>query len=252
MPLDIANFGRPADHPLKQPVLDMIWHKYRNTERHLQVELGPSEIGEECTRRLAYNITHHRAINAGGDPLPSIVGTAAHTWLEAACREWNDHVGRVDWIAEATLNIAAGITGHCDAYYVPTGDVIDWKFPGQEPLRKVKKDGHPSLLYQRQAHLYGKAWTQFGLPVHHVAVVFFPRGGLLSGAYFWSTPFDMAIADAALTRYWHITQLTEALNVTEHPENYRHFDTAPSHACTYCSWFQPGEDTGHGCPGYTT
>jgi hypothetical protein len=170
--------------------------------------------------------------------------------MQEACNEWNQQAGRVEWVAEATLNIAAGIIGHADAYHVPTRTVIDWKFPGQEPLRRYKTQGL-SDLYHRQIHLYGKAWHDLGLPVDTVAVVMFPRGGYLSGMWIWSEPFDIDVANTALRRYWDISELASALELDTHPENYRLLNTVTGHSCTYCAWFRPGPDTGDGCPGYT-
>ncbi len=240
----------PGVHPLRRPVEQLIWHKYRNTPRHVQVELGPSEIGEDCTRKLAYNLMHHEKCNVDSDPLPSIVGTAAHTWLTEACEQWNRDAGRIDWIPELSVNVDGPIKGHSDAYHVPTRRVVDWKFPGTEPLKKYRGNG-PSTVYRSQVHCYGKGVRRLGLEVDEVAIVFFPRGGMLSGAYYWSEPYDESVADAALKRYWDLTELCVELEVDVHPDRYKLIEMTPGHHCTYCPWFSATGKGGDGCPGFT-
>ncbi len=237
-------------HPLKQPVEKLILNKYHNEPRHLQVELGPSEIGEECSRKLAYNLMHHDPVNVDSDPLPSIIGTAAHTWLADACNMWNANVGRVDWIPELSLTVSGTISGHSDAYHVPSRRVVDWKFPGAEPLKGYRRNG-PSLTYRGQVHCYGKGARNLGLPVDEVAIVFFPRGGNLSGTFYWSEPYDESVADAALTRYWKLTELCVELELDTHPERYELVDMVPGHHCTYCPWFAAAGKGTEGCPGFT-
>lgn len=251
-PVNLVDFGRPADHELSKPVNDMLLLKYRRTPRNLQKELGPSEIGEPCSRKLALKIMNEPELHEG-DPLPSIVGTAAHSWMEEACRKWNEHVGRVDWIPELAVEIVPGIIGHSDAYHVPTNTVVDWKFPGTESMKDKRKNG-PGELYRVQAHTYGKGWRQLGLPVRQVAIIFLPRGGMLFGKYgkyIWSEPFDESIADRAIQRYYDITEQAMMLDVENNPIRYKAFPTERGHSCTYCPFFKPGEDKGNSCPGWT-
>lgn len=249
----LTPFDRPAQHPLKEPILSTLWTKYRNTPRHQQVALGPSQIGEPCNRKLAYGIMKEDKRGDGGDPLASIIGTASHTWMEEACQLWNATQGRVDWITEARLTIVDGIVGNSDAFHVPTRTVVDWKFPGATALTDQRKNG-PKPVYRSQAHLYGKGWMALGVQVKHVAICFFPRGGTLggrNGMHIWSEPFDPAIADQALERYFGLVELAVSLDVEHFPERYSVIPAKPSHACRYCPWFTPGKDTGRGCPGFT-
>jgi hypothetical protein len=247
--MGIQEFRKPPGHPLKQVILDMMWLKYRRTPRHVQTDLGPSEIGETCTRKLAQNAFHQRKINEG-DPLPSIIGTAAHKWMDEACTEWNEHLGRIRFIPEPKVWVTDGIYGHTDCYDLDTGSVIDWKFPGVAILKGYKENG-PSHLYRAQAHLYGLAWRRLGLPVNEVVIVFFPRGGLLSGMHIWSEPFNPDIAEKALERYYRVVELGVALDVEHHPERFKFFEAVPGQYCQFCPWWKPGPDTGTGCPGNT-
>lgn len=250
--MDILNFGAPAEHPLAKTIDDLIYLKYRRTPRHLQKELGPSEIGEPCERKLALKIMNEPTVNEG-DPLPSIVGTAAHTWMEEACHQWNERVGRIEWITELGIEIVPGIIGHSDVYHVPSASVVDWKFPGAEGMKEVRANG-PSELYRVQGQLYGKGWARLGLPVENIVIVFLPRGGQLHGRYgrvIESESYDESIADRALERYYAIVTRCADLDVEHHPLRYKLFPVEKGHHCTYCAWFKPGNDTGKSCPGWT-
>lgn len=247
--LDLAEFDKPSQHRLIEPITELIMHKYHRAPRSLQQEIGPSEIGEDCLRKLAYNIMRETALNQGGDPLPSIIGTAAHTWMEDACNLWNEHLGRTRYIAEAKFEIVPGMPGHCDCYDIDTRTVIDWKFPGATKMKEYKDKG-PSYMYRAQAHLYGKGWANLGAEVDEVAIAFFPRGGMLSGLHVWSEPWSLSTADSALKRYYDVTELAVSLDVENYPENYMLLPKVSGHNCTYCDWFKPGKDTGQGCPGW--
>lgn len=247
---ELAPYKGIQAHPMRQPILDMVWHRYHQTPRHLQVELGPSEIGESCDRKLAMAIMHEPKFNEG-DPLPSIVGTAAHTWMDGACQMWNEHLGRTRFVPELEIPIRNGQVGHCDCLDLDTMTILDWKFVGQEPLRDYKRNG-PSEVYRRQAHMYGYGFHRnLKIPIKHVAIVFFPRGGMLSGLHIWSEPYNEQLALETFERYDNITEMCVALDVEHHPENYKIFTKNAGHRCRYCSWFQPGDDTGQGCPGFT-
>lgn len=243
--------NKPRD-PLYSVVADLIYSKWRDHPRSLQVALGPSEIGEPCTRKLAYNLMHHPEVNEG-DPLPSVVGTAAHAWMEDACRQWNEKHKRTDWIPESTVTVTnqgAGLKGHSDAYHVPTQYVLDWKFPSPSRIAEYRKND-PLLAYQVQAHCYGIGFKNLGLPVKGVAIVCLPRGGFLKDAYIWSHELDEGMAQTALKRYYDLTELCTALEVDKHPELYQRFPKDAGHHCQYCPWFKPtAEDTGITCRGY--
>ncbi|HEX3641161.1 MAG TPA: hypothetical protein VHV10_07715 [Ktedonobacteraceae bacterium] len=250
MSFDLSAFVKPPEDPLYDAVRKLVWHKYENAPRNRQVALGPSEIGELCLRNLAYNSMHHTEVN-DGDPLPSIVGTAAHAWMEAACREFNEAAGQLVYIPESVVEVTDGLRGHSDCYYVPLRTVIDWKFPGPTQIKDKIKNG-PGYQYRAQAHCYGKGFKRAGLPVDRVAIAFLPRGGFLKHMHIWSEPFDESFADEALARYYRILELAQDLEVIDHPERFTLFPKNPGHNCTYCSWFKPtNEDKGVTCPGYS-
>ncbi|WP_086846975.1 hypothetical protein [Amycolatopsis kentuckyensis] len=247
--MNFDSFTAPGDHAVVEHIKSTIYHAYNNAPRSLQEAPGPSELGEPCARRLAYKIMREPKLTKN-DPLPSIVGTAAHSWLENACQMWNQHVGREDWLTEMELPIAPGITGHGDAYFSPLQICLDWKFPGTEPMREYRKNG-PSQVYRNQIHLYGMGWRALGYPVDKVGIAFFSRGGNLEGRYglhFWCEDYNPKIAEDALARYYAITELAMTLDVENHPENYKLFPASPD-SCHHCPQRVEGSTIGRTCPG---
>lgn len=247
--MNFEEFVGPGDNAIVADIKAAIYHAYSNHPRSLQQAVGPSEIGEPCARRLAYKIMREPKLT-NSDPLPSIIGTASHTWMQAACEKWNEHVGREDWLTELELPIAPGVTGHGDAYFAPRFTALDWKFPGTEPMRQYRNNG-PSQVYRYQIHLYGLGWANLGYRVDKVGIAFFSRGGNLEGRYglhMWTEDYNPAVAEEALQRYYGITELTALLNVEEHPENYALIPDSPD-SCHHCPQRVEGVVIGRVCPG---
>jgi hypothetical protein len=234
---------------LAEDIRGVVIDAARRAPRSQQTALGPSEIGEACARKLSYKLMAHTEYNAGSDPWPSIVGTAVHAWLADAFLAVNERLGRIRYLVEQRLTIRDGLTGTCDLYDVDRGMVIDHKVPGTTSMTKTKKDG-PSPTYRAQAHLYGLGYARLGLPVRDVALALYPRGGMLSGLWIWSQPYDETVALQALARHDAILEAACALDVAHHPERYRQIPRTVGHACTYCPYWRPGRDTGDGCPGH--
>jgi hypothetical protein len=198
------------------------------------------------------SIMHEKEINEGGDPWPPIVGTAIHAWLEKAFTRNNSKLGYIKWLTEATIPIASGIIGHADLYHALVFCVLDHKAVGPDRHREYRKNG-PGQQYRVQAHTYGKGFKNIGLPVEHVAIAFYPRGGNLlsdkTGLYVWTEPFDESIADNALARVNEITEQCIELDVENKPENYEAFEKTSGFMCRYCPFFNAGH-IGPGCKGF--
>lgn len=237
-----------GQHPLAGQLRSVILDAARRAPRSQQVALGPSQIGEPCARQLGYKLMAHPSSNADSDPWPSIVGTAVHAWLADAFTAANTRLGRVRYLVEQSVTIRDGLTGTLDLYDADHATVIDHKVPGATSLAEQKKRG-PRAGYIAQAHLYGFGLARLGLPVSDVALAMYPRGGLLSGLWIWTEPYDPAVALAALERHDAILEAVTALNVTEHPERYQLLPRETGHHCTYCPYWTAGPDTGNGCPG---
>lgn len=236
-------------HPLAADIRSVVVTHERTRPRSLQRALGPSEVGDQCARKLAYKMLHHTVSNEDSDPWAAIIGTATHAWLADAFLAANMRLGRIRYLVETAVTVRPGLSGSCDLYDVDVATVIDHKIVGTTSMREYKAHG-PRPAYRVQAHLYGAGFINLGLPVERVALAFYPRGGLLSGLYIWDEPYDPDVATAALARQDQILEAACALDVEHHPENYKHLPRSAGHACTYCPFWAPGPDTGNGCPGH--
>lgn len=249
----------PPEDALRSDLIQMIVDRYRVTPRHQQVELGPSEIGHLCLRRLAYGLTNAQQSNPYFDPLPSIIGTAAHTWMESAARAANEplyeefarecdkepdpetRMFKLDtfkrrWLTETKVEIVTGLSGTCDLYDTTTNTVIDWKFPGASRFTAYRKA--IPLHYRTQVHLYGKGFVRAGYPVKTVAICLLPRGGSLNSMHLWSEPYDEKLADEAIARREMVIALCNDWDVENNPDRYHWFATSPSD-CMFCPQFSP-------------
>lgn len=224
-----------AGDALRADLIAMIKDRDNATPRHLQRELGPSEIGHPCMRRMAYGLMGVEKTNPSFDPLPSIIGTATHKWLESAAAHANEVLGRTRWSAEVRVNITSWLSGSCDLYDHDTATVIDYKVPGTNRIAKYKKDG-PGPVYRTQGHLYGVGFVNAGLPVRRVAIMFLPRGGTLAGSHLWSEDFDPAIAQEAIDRRNQAAVLLNDFGVENNPDRYEWF-TRSGPDCMFCPWF---------------
>lgn len=251
--MKLATFTEPdqGHHPLKAKLAEAVLTFEANRPRSLQKALGPSGYGEPCCRRIAYQLLDEPIVNPGGDPWPSIIGTAAHAYIADALLDANTRTASLTWLVEQRLKMRNGLQGSCDAYHVPTATVIDHKVVGTDKHRQYRLNG-PSEQYRIQVHLYGYGYTQLGLPVSEVAIAFYPRAGVLSGLHVWSEPYDQTVAVAAMDRVDNILDVACALDVEHHPENYIAIPRHASRNCLYCPWMRPGDDTGRTCPGNTT
>jgi hypothetical protein len=88
--------------------------------RSQQVAIGPSEIGCECPRRLAYKLAGVESVNSGGSGWRPTVGTAVHSWLQHAFELSNLKLGEVRWLTETRVDVGEidgeAVTGSCDVY----------------------------------------------------------------------------------------------------------------------------------------
>lgn len=231
------------EQQLADMLTNVIRHAADNAPRSLQTEIGPSEIGTPCDRRIGYKLSGVAPVNTGTDPLAAIIGTAAHTWLADAFTEANR--GRdIEWLVEQRVAVAGNIGGSGDLFHVPTRTVIDWKFPGETGMRKYKAEG-PGEQYRTQIHAYGVGYMRRGLVPQRVAIVFIPRAGRLDGMHVWTEPFNPAVAADAINRVEGIRTFITAAGRTALPL----LATTEAY-CSWCSWYSPGStDPTQACPG---
>jgi hypothetical protein len=177
-------------------------------ERSQQRHLGPSQIGNPCTRCLARHVLGMPIEREYDDPWCRILGTAGHSWLEEAAGFANaqalvdtDRTAR--WHPEVRVQPHPDLLpsgGKVDNYDEVTATVIDHKILGVPSLKRIRLNG-PGQQYRVQVHTYGLGMHRLGKPVKHVALACWPRGGRLSDLYVWTEPFDVQVALDALKRY---------------------------------------------------
>lgn len=254
-PLDPALTHRGADpRLLKAEYLEVVTGHIDNHPRSQQVQIGPSEIGSSCARRIAHKLLSTPESNSQPAAWLPTIGTAVHAWLEDAFDQDNvqraPHLaGQERWLVETRLTVGfvpglGFIEGSCDLYDRVTCAVVDHKIVGPSTLRKYKASG-PSTQYRVQAHLYGQGWALAGHTVDTVAIMFLPRNAPLDQAYFWSEPWQPEIAQAALQRLGQIQQV-----IAEHGPRAPELLNTHDEFCSHCPFFRTGTtDLTSTCPG---
>jgi hypothetical protein len=236
----------PAKDPLWLDIVEMILARDYATPRHRQRELGPSEVAHPCMRRLAYAMMEVKPGNPAFDPLPSIIGTATHTWLQSAAAHANMVLGRQRWLSETRVQVTPGLSGSCDLYDTDTETVIDYKVPGATRFSKYRTD--PGPVYKAQVFLYGRGFENAGRAVKRVALAFLPRGGFLKSLHIWQADYDPAVADAILRRRDATIGLLGDLQIDDHPERYEWIPKDPCD-CEFCPWWSPNPTSPLQCGG---
>lgn len=264
---------------LKRMVRWASHHAGRSTQR----DLGPSEIGHPCDRRLAYKITDAPR-RAYSEPLPAFLGTGGHAALEDAATRWQGqdpdaieaaeqhpfdvqaarraalapYAGNPRYIAETKVTVP-GLAdgGTLDLYDNWLRLVIDHKWVGAWSLNKVRREGPPDT-YRYQAHTYGLGWHYtHGTPPEHVAIAFWPREtsktygtrAALDYLFVWSEPYRPELAARALARVKKIREKAHGMDLSDNPELAGAFDPTPGD-CRFCDWYVPNTaDLKKGCPG---
>lgn len=228
--------SNPVVDPLWTDITDMIKRKAAANPRHLQRELGPSEVGHPCLRKMAFGLMEIPRCNPEYDPLPSIYGVAMHKWLEDAATYDNQQLGRQRWITETRVEVAPGLSGTADLYDTDTDTVVDYKNLGYTTFTKKSKDAGPT--YQGQIQLYGKGFRRAGRPVKRVAIAILPRTGTLSKMHLEIEDYDEAKADTILARRETVMAMLNDFRIEIDPLRYNWFPITPSE-CIWCPWWRP-------------
>lgn len=228
-----------------------------NAPRSLQTQIGPSQVGTPCDRKLAYMVTETETpgMRASSSWITTL-GTAMHSWLEEAfCTDNmnNDAAGNLSrWFVEMRVNVGdidgKPCVGSADLYDRVTCGVWDWKLVGNTAIRKAKSEG-PSVNYRVQAHLYGRGFLRRGVPVDYVGIAYLPRAGATVGdGYFWAEPYNPELAEKALQR---ASALSVAMRTAGADVLLPALATEDDY-CTSCPWFSPGIPVAStsGCPGH--
>lgn len=245
--------GNPAAETIKNDLAEIVLWNERMSPRSQQKTIGPSEIGNECDRRLAYRIAGVPRVN-WSDPWPAVVGTAVHNWLEVAVNRFQRENGNHGWVTEVTVEPDPLVRGRSDLFHVPTGTVVDYKTTGTDTMRKLRKGTPPSPGYITQIQLYGLGHERAGRAVHNVCLVYYPRSGWLDDVFVWYAEYDPSIAHAALKRLYGIGFQILDLDIPNHPERFSEITATVGDGCVWCPMFireldQSVSASQNGCPG---
>lgn len=226
---------------VRDSLLAVANHASTNAPRNLQKRIGPSEIGEPCSRQVAHKLAGTPEVrHAFTDPWPSIVGTAVHAWLDKALQSANQAMGFERWLSEQTVTVAEGIlagcgagshlTGSCDCYDRYLSTVVDFKVLGTTQHAEYLT-GYVSHKYRVQIHCYGLGLANLGYPVEHVALAVFGRAKRLDDLYVYSEPWDRSIAEDAIDR---LAKIQTVVSGGIDPMQVR--ATPSRQGCYFCPW----------------
>lgn len=191
--------GRPADSPPLHALLGQIERRAMEHPRSHQTWIGPSELGIACPRALATILAEAKPFSVSN--WYATVGTAVHAWLADAIE--TDPAG--EWLSELSVRVGdlAGrpVTGHLDAFHMPSRTVVDFKIVGTTTLGKARKFGFAVRPeYTVQPHAYGRGMELIGVRPERVALCFLPASGALSSTVYVWQDYDPDIVTSALTR----------------------------------------------------
>lgn len=242
-PMTLEELGKSV----LEDMTDIIRWTDNNSARSQQTMIGPSELGSECDRKIAYRLADMPETNRWMDPLPAIVGTAVHKWLEKAVNKFQaiHHMDR--WETEITIHPDPLVTGHCDLYDRDKAMVLDFKTVSPTKLKEWKKSGPPEH-YKDQVNLYAKGLLLTGRKVKTVALMAVPRSGWLRECQIWVEDYDPDRAQRALNRMYRIgQQLIDMGNLID----FEQIEGKPDAGCAYCPWYRGGSGKADvsGCSG---
>lgn len=192
---------------IAEELLDALGRAITDHPRSRQTVIGPSEIGNPCPRALIHRLAGELSPSWGpGGEWLATIGTAVHAWLADAMTARNGPPvpGRqLRYLVEhrVTVGELAGqpVSGSCDLFDIDSATVVDWKVVGTSKLSSYRMQG-PSAQYRTQIQLYARGLARQGHFVRTCMIAFLPRNLPLEQAYFYSAPYDEAVAVAALER----------------------------------------------------
>jgi hypothetical protein len=215
--------------------------------RSQQVYIGPSEVGQECVRRLAYKLLDwDKANESGGGSWAANVGTAIHSFLEDIFAKHPDR-----YEVEQRVQIRANLSGTVDLFDKEKGYVLDWKTTSPAGVKAKRSEGATSQQIT-QVQLYGYGKAQQGVTVNKVGLIFLPTGGSIDDMHIELFDYDEAAAIAALGRLDSVYELLSTIDVEENPQMWPLIPATPSRMCMYCPYYRPfSTDLSVACNGDT-
>lgn len=240
----------PLNTPSKElanELTNIITEASRYTPRSQQVYIGPSEVGQECVRRLAYKLLDwEKANESGGGSWAANVGTAIHSFLEDIFSKYPEK-----YEVEQKVQIRANLSGTVDLFDKEKGYVLDWKTTSPAGVKAKRSEGAtPQQVTQVQLYGYGKA--QQGVQVNKVGLIFLPTGGQITDMHIELYDYDESAALSALARLDSVYELLSTIDVEENPQMWPLIPATPSRMCMYCPYYRPfSTDLAVACNGDT-
>lgn len=237
-----------AGQLLLSDITDIIRWTDRSSERSQQRGIGPSELGGDCDRKIAYRLAGVEETNHWMDPLAAIVGTSIHTWMQEAVAKFQ-RVHYMDrWETELTVQCDPLVVGHTDLYDRELQICCDYKTVSPTKLKEWKSKGPPQA-HRDQVNLYAKGLIASGRPVKYVVLIAIPRAGTsLRDIKIWIEEYDPARAQKCLDRMYAIAN---TLIKQGDDLDFEAIPATPSDSCSYCPWYRGGTGAAdvRGCTG---
>lgn len=169
--LDVTS---PEQLTTVQAMRALVMENMRRAPRSNQAEIGSSEVGAPCDRKIA----HRLAFGKSGNVDPGSFRPQVGTWAHAGIGEL--FVGP-RWLKDVRVEVP--VRGTIDLYDVTTRTVVDFKFQGVTSLKNARA-GKFSETYRVQLDCYGAGMRALGMPVDKVALWCLPSGGSLDDAVY--------------------------------------------------------------------
>lgn len=243
--MTFASISTP-NQQLAQQLKDLITQAGMWSPRGKQIAIGPSEIGHECSRRLAYKLLDWEKPNEqSSGSWAAQVGTAIHAYLAEVFQKLEGYE------VEQKVQIRANLSGTIDLYDSIRGIVLDWKTVGYTNLKERKSSGATQQQIV-QIQLYGYGKVQSGATVNKVGLVYLPTSGSLDEMHIELFDYDESVALKALSRIDDLYSLLSQVDVEANPEMLSLIPAEASRMCNYCPYFLPfSKDLAKGCNGDT-
>jgi hypothetical protein len=240
----------PLNTPSKElanELTNIITEASRYSPRSQQVYIGPSEVGQECVRRLAYKLLDwEKANESGGGSWAANVGTAIHSFLEEIFSKYPEK-----YEVEQKVQIRANLSGTVDLFDKEKGYVLDWKTTSPAGVKAKRSEGATSQQVT-QVQLYGYGKAQQGVEVNKVGLIFLPTGGQITDMHIELFDYDENAALSALARLDSVYELLSTIDVEENPKMWPLIPATPSRMCMYCPYYRPfSTDLAIACNGDT-
>ena len=252
---DATNWGADPAGLGAEVIRDVVSAALAVQPRSLQKEIGPSEIGVPCPRRLGYKFARVPPTGLAPIKWAAAVGTAVHREFTDWCHAYNERHGVARFLPDLRVYVGdlyaefgggRPIFGTLDALDVATGTVLDVKVPGTTQMKKHAGSNPENPVYDMQVDLYGNGCRNAGFPIKSVGILRLPRAGTdLSQAGWKARAHDPANGEAGLKRVGRLAKMVEAGGADVLP-----LLPAVEHYCSGCDWFDPrSTDLRTGCPG---